>query len=71
MHHISGHPCDLSLINGWPDLGAETRSKSGELLLIWQVNSVMLGVESQMSLDQRDIAWSKCFVCIGSESDEK
>lgn len=32
-----------------------------------QVNSVMLGVESQMSLDHRDIAWSKCFVCISAD----
>ena len=32
-----------------------------------KVNSVMLGVESQMSLDHRDIAWSKCFVCISAD----
>ena len=31
----------------------------------WQVNSVMLGVESQMSLThtREDLAWARCFAC--------
>lgn len=66
VHHIFGHPCDLSYQWIFPWFMAWA-ARAGSCFP--QVNSVMLGVESQMSLDHRDIAWSKCFVCI--KSDEK